>query len=409
VDWQLPHLFRSIPESILSDARRALVILGWSLAVALPFSTLAGFFRGFQRNEILAFSTITGKFCGAVGIGWAAYHHQGLAAMAAWNAAGNLVAPAAYLAVWSRTGKTALLGLRRVTFGVAREFITFCSAMLVSQLSILLITGLDMPVVVAFDFRSAAYYAVATAASNMLIAPQGAILNVLLPVAANLSVQSSPERMGMVLRKMTRYGASILILLTLPLVFGMSAFLHLWVGSTYAAHAVPLAELLVAAQFIRLTMLPYAIVGLSVGQQHRMLVSPFAEGVVNLICSLILVQKLGAIGVAVGTLIGAILGVALHFFNSIPRTDAILVSRRQLMIEDIGKPILLALPVIILLLVAHISGLNEISYLAIVGAGDIVAAATLFRYLLRKQEREEILNFCRHMRLSVSRRLALGR
>jgi O-antigen/teichoic acid export membrane protein len=407
--WQLPHLFGSIPESTLSDARRALIILGWSLAAALPFSTLAGFFRGLQRNEILAFSTVIGKVCGATGIGLAAYRHQGLGAMAAWNAVGNLVAPAAYLIIWSRTGRTALLRLSRVTARVAREFVTFCSAMLAAQLASILITGLDMPIVVAFDFRTAAYYAVATTASNMLIAPQGGILTALLPVTANLSAQNSPERMGMALRKITRYGTSILVLMALPLVFGMSAFLRVWVGSTYAAHAVPLAELLVVAQFVRLSMLPYAIVGLSVGQQHRMLISPFAEGVVNLICSVILVQKLGAIGVALGTLIGAILGVALHFVNSIPRTDAIHFSRQELVIQDLGKPIFFSLPVVILLVIAHIFGLNGRLYLSIVGVGDIALAAAFFRYLLKKPERDEILNFCGHIRRSVSRRFALSR
>lgn len=48
------------------------------------------------------------------------------------------------------------------------------------------------------------------------------------------------------------------------------------------------------ARFIRLAMQPYAIVGFSMAQQHRMLVSPFAEAVINLVCSAILVFKPGA-------------------------------------------------------------------------------------------------------------------
>jgi O-antigen/teichoic acid export membrane protein len=407
--WQLPNLFHSIPESILPDSRRALAILGWSLAAALPFSALAGFFRGFQRNEILAVSMVAGKVVGAAGIGWAAYHHQGLAVMAGWSAIGNLVAPAAYVAIWSRTGRTALLRLRRVTYRFAHEFTTFCSAMLVSQFAVLLITGLDMPIVVAFDFRSAAYYAVATTASNMLIAPTGAILNALVPVAANLSARNSPEKMGAALRKFTRYGTSILILLTLPLMFGMSPFLRLWVGAQYATHAAALAEVLVAAQFIRLSMQPYAIVGFSVGQQHRMLVSAFGEGAINLVFSIIFVQKFGAIGVALGTLIGAIVGVALHFFNSIPRTDAILVSRKTLLTQDIVRPMVLSVPMVLLLLCARAFGLHPVPYLLLVAGSDVLVAATFLRYLLENQERREILNLLRYMRISVSNRFALNR
>jgi O-antigen/teichoic acid export membrane protein len=409
VAWQLPHLFRSIPGPLISDSRNALVLLGWSLALALPFSTLAGFFRGFQRNEIVASSMVAGKFLGAVGIALAAYRHVGLTAMAAWNAAGNLIAPAAYLVIWSRSGRTALLAVSRVTVRVAREFLTFCSAMLVSQLAILLITGLDMPIVVAFDFRSAAYYAVATTASNMLIAPYGAILNALLPVAANLSATNSPERMGLALRKMTRYGTAILVLLTLPLMFEMNAFLRLWVGAAYAVQAAPLAEMLVAAQFIRLSMQPYAIVGFSVGQQHRMLVSPFVEGIVNLVCSLIFVWQFGAMGVAFGTLIGAVLGISLHFFNSIPRTDAILIRRRTLLIQDIGRPIAFALPVVFLLCTLRVFELRLIAYLVILSAGEAAVTMAYLCYLVEKHDREELVDLCRRIGALVSRRFALSK
>lgn len=407
--WLLPHIFRSIPVSIVPDSRRALLIVGWSLAAALPFSTLAGYFRGYLRNEILAVSTVTGKFCGAVGIGWAAWHHQGLAAMAAWSAAGNLIAPAAYALVWGRSGRTALIRLHYVGFRVAREFLTFCGAMLASQLATLLITGLDMPVVVAFDFRSAAYYAVATTASNMLIAPQGAILSALLPVTSSLSARTTPEQMGAALRKVTRYGTSILILLTMPLLFGMPAFLRLWVGGNYEAHALLFAEVLVIAQFIRLCMLPYAVIGFSVGQQHRMLVSPSVEGVVNLICSVILVREMGALGVALGTLIGAIIGVALHFANSIPRTDKIAVSRKDLISRDILRPVLFIAPVAALLAGMQMFRVPRMPFLLAVSVCEVVAAAVLFRFLLGKQEREEIIQFCRNLLLSVTRRLTPSR
>lgn len=103
------------------------------------------------------------------------------------------------------------------------------------------------------------------------------------------------------------------------------------------------------------------------------------------------------------------MGVALHFTVSIPRTDAILVSRKALLTQDTLRPILLAFPAVVLLFIASICGFHTVIYLAVAGASDLVEAITLFRYLLEPQEQREILNFCRRMCTWVSRRLAPSR
>jgi hypothetical protein len=101
-----------------------------------------------------------------------------------------------------------------------------------------------------------------------------------------------------------------------------------------------------------LTMLPYAMIGFAAGQQQRMLMSPMIEGSVNLVVSLIGVRVFGAMGVVAGTLIGAIVGVWLHFAISIPATDAITVSRRSLFWQGLFKPIACVVPAVAIALMA---------------------------------------------------------
>ena len=68
--------------------------------------------------------------------------------------------------------------------------------MMASEFSMLLITGLDLPIVAASDFKNAGYYALATMVSNMLVVPFGAILLTIVPMMSSMSAGEPAERMG---------------------------------------------------------------------------------------------------------------------------------------------------------------------------------------------------------------------
>jgi O-antigen/teichoic acid export membrane protein len=395
VSWRLTDIFRDIPASIAHSAREALLVIGTSLALTLPFSVVAGFFLGRQKNEIPALAAIFGKFTGALGIAWAAYHHQGLLAMAIWIGFGNLMQCLIYLISWNREENRAKLRPSLVEVAMVRKFLVFCSAMFVTQFSMILITGLDLPIVAAFDFRSVAYYGVASILSNALTVPHGAIVSTLLPVAAGISAGDDPQRLGQTLVKTTRVGTAVLILITLPLSLLMPLVLRVWVGPDYAAHSLFIAETLVLAQFARLTLFPYAIIGFAAGQQHRMLVAALGEAIVNLICSLALVQVIGARGVALGTLIGAVVGVCLHLTVSLSKTDRIQTSRSELIRLGILKPLAFAVPfVICTILVARF--LSPIFHVLLVASAEIALSALLWRFSFDSNERKQLLGVFLH-------------
>jgi O-antigen/teichoic acid export membrane protein len=394
--WQLTDIFREIPGSIAASARHALVVLGVSLALTLPFSVLAGFFVGVQKNEITAFATSAGKFAGALGIGWAAYHHQGLLVMAVWVGVGNLLQCVMYGVFWKREGKRDLLQYAHVQHAMAREFLIFCAAMFVSQFSSILVTGMDMPIVAAFDFRSAAYYGVAAMLSTALTVPHGAIVFALLPVAAGMSARKDPRRLGEALLKTTRFATALLCLIALPLLLLMPLFLRVWVGADYARQALLLAEILVVAQFIRFTMLPYAMFGFAAGQQQRMLASPVVEGIVNVVCSLAAVQFIGARGVALGTLIGSVAGVWLHLTVSLRRTDCVVVSRAQLLWRGILQPLACTLPLLLAAMLAARWVPSPLLRVSLAAGAELVLFSFFWIFSFDADEREQLRALLRH-------------
>jgi O-antigen/teichoic acid export membrane protein len=394
--WRLTDIFREIPTSIAQSARGALLVIGISLALNLPFSVMAGFFLGIQKNEITAFASSVGKFAGALGTAWAAYRHQGLLVMAVWVGLGNIAQCFIYLVLWHKAGKHDLLRRSSVERTMAREFVVFCSAMLIAQFSSILITGMDLPIVAAFDFRSAAYYGVAAILSNALIVPYGAVVNTLMPVAAGISASDGPKRLGQVLLKTTRFATALLCLISLPLLLLMLPALRAWVGADYASHTLLLAEILVVAQFTRLTMLPYALIGFAAGQQQRMLASLLVEGIVNLLCSLALVRFIGTRGVALGTLIGALVGVWLHFTISLPRTDCVSVSRTQLLWQGILKQLACAVPVLLCALMAGLWISSPLLQFALAASAELTLLALFWKLSLAAPERQQMLELIRH-------------
>ncbi len=386
----LGDLFSSIPAEVLPQAQGALLFIGLSLGIAFPASVLAGLCLGLEKNQMNAIAGSAARLSGAAGTLWAAFHHQGLIRMAEWTALGNLLQPALFLLVTRRFGIFSLLRARFLALSFVKEFLSFCGAIIVSQLSGLLISGLDLPIVAAWDFRNAGYYALAALVSNMLVVPQSAVLTTIVPMMSAMTMGDQAERMGRILIRTTRLATALLMTAAVPLMLGMAPLLRLWVGADYASNTLLFGELLVAAQTIRLTLMPYTLIGFSAGEQKHMLVSPIVEGVVNLAASIALVRVMGAAGVAVGTLIGAVVGIALHFFVSMNRAPSMSFRKNDLLWQGILRPAAWALAPAAVAAMAMLIIPSTPGRLLVVGLTFVILCALLWKVHLAPEERAAV-------------------
>jgi O-antigen/teichoic acid export membrane protein len=208
----------------------------------------------------------------------------------------------------------------------------------------MLVTGLDSVIIGYFDYKSLAYYTLATSLTSFAIGIQNSIFTTILPNAAAIGARGDRARLGKLLISTTRYAAIILVVTSLPLILGAKWILFFWVGSSYAVHTVQLLQLLVAANFVRQLGAPYSIVAMAVGEQKVIILSPLIEGVVNIIISIILTSKLGVNGVAIGTIVGGVVSVSLHFFYNLQRTKSILIENAFVLVTAIAKPLISVLP-----------------------------------------------------------------
>jgi O-antigen/teichoic acid export membrane protein len=339
-----------MPTNLHNQAEIALLLMGSSLALGLPFSVFHAVFIGLQRSEISAGIIIANKFVMAVLTGGLAFMHSGIAAMGAGVAFVNVLSYGASYFAWRTWVPKVSLRVSFASRACAYEIGGYSIALMAWLTATLMISGLDLSLVGFFDYKATAYYAVALTLTNFIAQAQGTIFAALLPASAVLNARGDAQKLGLVLVSSTRYGMMILLAMALPLILAGKFILRMWVGSEYASHSVLIMQILAVANVVRLSALPYSTLLLGTGEQRKVILSPLAEGVTNLLASLIGASLLGAVGVAVGTLIGSFVGVGLNLGYNMPRTSAIFVDRSLLVKEGLFRPLICGLPSLFLVL-----------------------------------------------------------
>ena len=212
----------------------------------------------------------------------------------------------------------------------------------------MLVQGVDTTVVGFFDFAAVGYYTVAASFITVILGMQNALFSALIPEAAILSARGDGARLGGLLTKTTRYGMFALLATGLPLLVAARPILSLWVGPAYASGAAPLLQVLVVANIVRLSAVPYAMLLIGTGQQRLVTVTPLVEGFTNLIVSVVGAYFIGALGVALGTLVGAVVAVLCNVLYNMPRTRAFTLDISSYLREGLVRPSVCALPVLAL-------------------------------------------------------------
>ncbi len=327
--WQLPNIYPSIPKLLLPQVRMGLFIVAGALALSLPSSTYTGVLVGLNRSDssgILAASTRLG---GGIAIVVLARMGAPLSLLAA--ALGGFYLLNAGLQAWAAHRHCPGL---KVSLGLISRFRIMtlaadCGYISAWNLGMFLVTGLDIALVGRFSFKDLGAYSVASTLVLFVTGVNGAIFASMLAPIAVLQARGELNQIGRLVLKSTRIGIYISVLSCLPLLFGGRIVLTHWVTPAYAATAWPILMVLVIANIVRLVGNPYSVAVLGTGQQKIVVISPLIEGAVNLTCSVILGLRMGALGVAFGTLVGAIAGLATVAIVFIPRTSQICVTRRD--------------------------------------------------------------------------------
>ena len=347
--WCAPQLFHDIPSDLYGDIRVSIILVGISLSLGLVFSIFSSIFLGLQRFTVPMIIGIVNRFLFTGMVLGAAAYHLSLATMGALVAFTNVFTGLLQFEAWRRWGRSVRLSLASIDRSVVRKMFVYCSSLAIWNGAMLFISGLDLTIVGRYDFGQTACYSVAALRTTFGISILGAALAALMPTTSALSVLRTPEQMGMLLAKVTRYASILLIVSSIPLLVGGYWMLRIWVGPTYATNAIGYLRILVIANVLRNMCMPYASMLVATDNQKVGIFCAIAEAVVNLTSSIYLGRRFGAIGVAYGTLIGSFVSVGVHFvFNMHFTYSQFSISRTRLFLNGLARPFLIALPSLLL-------------------------------------------------------------
>jgi O-antigen/teichoic acid export membrane protein len=389
--WQLPHVFRAMPGSLHTEARIALLLMGGSFALSLPISVIHAVFIGQQRNKIPVSIVVLNRVTTGVLIAVVVLRHSGIAAMGAAVAFANVVSYGASYLAWRAWAPHVRIRIALASKACAKQIASYSAGLGVWYVGMLMVSGLDLMIVGVFDYKASAYYAVAVTLTNFVVLTQNAIFAAVMPASAVLNARGDSEKLGGLLVSSTRYGMLVLLAMALPLILAGKFILSIWVGKAYADHSTSIMELLVVANVVRLSFLPYATLLLGMGEQRKVIMSPVAEGVTNLLASILGALWLGAIGVAIGTLIGSFVSIGVHFLYHMPRTTGIAINRPLLVKEGLFRPLICAVPFsLLLILQVVVRDMSAGSMLLLSGIAVICTCWFLWSFGLMGSERQKL-------------------
>jgi O-antigen/teichoic acid export membrane protein len=380
VIWQFPHLFAGVPAGLLPEFRRAALLLSLVACLLLPLSTYTGVLIGMHRNEIPALAIGGSRIAGALAVIVACRHTQSLTVLALCIGAPNLLGGLLQMAAVQRIILEGRARLRYISRGIGAELLRFCAGLTVWSFGMLLVSGLDVTIVGHVHFSAVGFYSVASMLITFFAGLTNSALGALLAPVAALHAREEKDRILHILFAATRMTLLANLSLTAAIFLFGGPMLQLWVGPIYAQSALPILKILAIAQTFRLMVAPYSVMLISTGEQSKAIPAAICEALVNLIASVLGIMVLGPIGVAWGTLAGAVCGVLWIILRTMSSVGAFRIVFSEFLANAVLPVSIPCLPLAILWLIrGHFRPLaNTIGF-----AVCVIATAVLGRWCFR--------------------------
>ena len=154
----------------------------------------------------------------------------------------------------------------------------YCAGLTAFSFGMLLVSGLDLTIVGYFAFAATGYYAIAATVVGFMVGLSGSVYSALLTPLAVLQERREYSRIRDLVLTATRLGSYASLAAVIIVILAGKPLLTLWVGPRYASQALPILEILLWAQAIRLTANAYTVALIATAQQNFGIATAFTEG-----------------------------------------------------------------------------------------------------------------------------------
>lgn len=305
IAFVFPRVFNLPPEQ-WSKAAWLVFLSGAAIGVSIPCSTPSAVLRGVQRFDLVNLVNTTGTVLVAVATIVVLEMGGGVFGMMIANIVLSIVMQVPSIYLVNRAAPEMKYGWRGANRRHVHKLASFSVSLFVQQVSNRLETRTDEIVIGGFMPISAVTpYAIARRLSEMAGLLTEQFIKVFLPIASELDAENDRTRLKALYITGTRLVLAIFLPIGAALVLFSPAILTAWVGAEYA-HYAPLVGILTLSSLLGMSQWPANSVLQGIARHRPLAIMSSLSAVSKFALSILFVGTWGLTGVAVGTLIPAI-------------------------------------------------------------------------------------------------------
>lgn len=364
--------FFNVPAAEQDTTSALILLMGLALGISIACSPTSSVLRGLQRFDLSNLLGTLGLLTSIVATVVVLWLGGGLLGLVAINIPITLAMQALSVFVIRRIAPDLHFGWRGAKRAYLRTISSFSAALFAVNVAGQLQAKTDEIVIAAsLPLTAVTPYNFARRLSEIPQILTDQFMKVLPPLASELHTSNDPAKLRALYLTSTRLTLAIFLPIGGSFIILARPLLSVWVGAAYADSAF-LVAILITASLIDTSMWPAGSILQGMARHQPIALMSIASGVANLLLSLLLVQPLGVMGVALGTLIPT--SIECVCFVTPYALRVIGVSLRDAFAEiywPAGAPALPMLLVLYLLSV-WLSPTSWFTILAIAAAGTLV-------------------------------------
>ncbi len=302
----------TIDPGLRSAAQVALLITGLNVSLILPLSVFSAILPSIERFDVMNAITVCGALLRAVLVVTVLKSGHGIVALSMVTL-GVSSAEYATMAIAARALYPALrLSWHSIDAASCRELFGFGLFRFVWIVANQLIFYTDSVVIGVFLNASAiTSYAIAGSLINYGRNIVSLAIDTLFPAVTRFHTKNDLAGLRRIYILGTRIGLLMGFSLCIGYVFFGRSFIHLWMGENYYISSATILFVLTLPQFASMPQYMSALVLLGTARHKLLALIAVGEAIINLCLSIVLVQRMGVIGVAWGTALPHIITTAL--------------------------------------------------------------------------------------------------
>ena len=337
-----------IPPGLHSTARWLMLMVGTAIALGFPLGVVGGFLDGLQKFYINNWTSVAANAVRVVLIVLALTHGRGLLTVALITVVLPLITSLVRGAIAFRICPV-LLGLKYVDRGTFRMMANYSGVTLLIMVATQLKFKTDTIVIgTMLSAAAVTYFIIGSRIVNYTQQVVMALAQNFLPLASQSEATGNMDRLRKVLVAGNRLCALICFPITATLLILGKSVIEVWVGQKYIATSYPVLAILIVPSTLMWAQAASGRVLFGIGKHRTWAFVTLAEGVCNLILSLILVRPYGIIGDAYGTAIPLACSMILFMPGHLSRKLGIRL--RTYLREAYTLPLLITTPLVLVLL-----------------------------------------------------------